>query len=208
MKKFSRTFKISIFLLLAILSWFAFAPFLAKFLIIEKPLEKADAILVLGGSSTYIERTQKAAELYENGVAEKVLLTDDGGRGGWNKTEKTNLKFVEMARRNLVLQGVPAENIEVLEPTVAATIDEARLLAETARARNLKKILLVTSAYHTRRALWIFEKVAAKEEIELGIESPETGIETPPPQMWWKNRRGWQTVGGEYVKFVYYWWFY
>ena len=208
MKKLSRTFKILIVLLLALLLWVAFAPVLANCLIVEKPLEKADAILILGGSSTFTERTQKAAELYKSGVADKVLLTDDGTRGGWNRAEQTNLKFVEMARRNLIAQDVPAENIEILEPTVTATVDEARLLDEAARTRNLKKIMLVTSAYHTRRALWIFEKIAAADKIEFGIASPPTGIETAPPQMWWTKLRGWQNVGGEYVKFVYYWMFY
>ncbi len=200
--------KIILTLLLGLLLWVAFAPFLAKCLVVEKPLEKADAIMVLGGSATYIERTQKAAEIYHTAIADKILLTDDGNRGGWNKAEQTNLKFVELARRNLVSQGVPAEKIEVLPSTVDATIDEANLLAKTAQTENLHKILLVTSAYHTRRALWIFEKTAANLPIEFGIESPPTGIETPPPQMWWTKPRGWQSVGGEYLKFVYYWMFY
>ncbi len=188
--------------------WVAFAPCLAKLLIVAKPLEKADAILVLGGSSTFVERTQKAAELCRAGVSDKILLTDDGNRGGWNKAEQTNLKFVELARRNLIAQGVPAEKIEILPSTVNATIDEAKLLADTAESKNLHKVLLVTSAYHTRRALWIFEKTAAHRSIEIGIASPLTGIETPPPPMWWTKSRGWQTVGGEYLKFVYYWMFY
>ena len=208
MKKLSRTFKFSIVFSSALLVWVLIAPYLAKILIVEKPLKKADAILILGGSATYIERTQKAAELYRNNVSDKILLTDDGERGGWNQREETNLKFVELARRSLTAGGVPAQNIEILEPQVAATIDEARLLADTAKARNLKKILLVTSAYHTRRALWIFEKTAANDQIEIGIESPETGIETAAPPMWWITPRGWQNVGGEYVKFVYYWMFY
>ena len=46
-----------LFFLWVFLAWFA-----AENLIVEKPLEHADAILVLGGSSVYIERAQKAAE--------------------------------------------------------------------------------------------------------------------------------------------------
>jgi hypothetical protein len=62
-KKFGRITKISIVLLTLLLIWILFAPFLAERLIVEKSLEKADAILILGGSATYLERTQKATEV-------------------------------------------------------------------------------------------------------------------------------------------------
>jgi len=68
---------------LAILSVWAFlAPFLAENLIVEKPLEHADVIFVLAGSSAYIERTRKAALIYKRGVAQKVVLTNDGEAAG------------------------------------------------------------------------------------------------------------------------------
>ncbi len=49
--------------------WIFIAPFLAKNLIVEKPVEKADAIWVLSGSAAYIERNQEAAQAYKKGVA-------------------------------------------------------------------------------------------------------------------------------------------
>ena len=60
-------------------------------------------------------------------------------------------------------------------------------------------------AYHSRRALWTFEKVFATEDVEIGIESAPTGQQTPPPFYWWLTARGWQMVAGEYVKSLYYW---
>ena len=108
--------------------WIFSAPYLATNLIIEKPLERADAIFVLGGSSVYIERTQKAAELFKSGISDKIFLTDDGTRGGWSKTEKRNPPFAELAKNELIKQGVPAEKIEILQPQVTGTIYEARIL--------------------------------------------------------------------------------
>ena len=122
-------------------------------------MEKADAIFVLGGSSVYVERTQKAAELFKNGVSEKILLTDDGTRGGWSKLEKRNPPFAELAKNELVKLGVPAENIEILQPPVTGTIYEARNLAEAVKTKNLNSVLIVTSAYHSRRAFWICDKI-------------------------------------------------
>jgi uncharacterized SAM-binding protein YcdF (DUF218 family) len=83
-------------------------------------------------------------------------------------------------------------------------------LTETARKRNLNSVLLVTSAYHTRRTLWTFEKAASKNDltIQIGIESAPTGEQTPPQFTWWLSRTGWNLVAGEYLKGIYYWLFY
>lgn len=202
----SRSFKLAIIFLILLVGWIFLAPFLAERLIVEKPLERADAILVLGGSATFKERTQKAAELYQKGISAKILLTDDGGQAGWSRLEQRNPKFVELARKSLIERGVTPESIEILSPPVEGTIDEARVFADKARAENLKSVLLVTSAYHTRRALWIFTKLSA--ETAIGVESPPPGIQTPTPFYWWLSPAGWNLVAGEYVKSAYYWVFY
>jgi uncharacterized SAM-binding protein YcdF (DUF218 family) len=206
--KASRKFKLIIILLLVFPAWFFLAPFLAERLIVEKTLERADAILVLGGSATFGERTQKAAGLYRKGISTKILLTDDGGQAGWSRAEQRNPKFVELARKSLIEQGVPADAIEIIEPPVAGTIDEARAFAETSKTENLKSVLLVTSAYHTRRARWTFARVLAENNVEIGIESAPAGIQTPMPVYWWLSAPGWNLVAGEYVKSAYYWMYY
>lgn len=61
----NRNFKVLIFFLGLFLVWIFVAPFLAENLIVEKPLERADAILVLRGSSVYKERTHKVAAVYK-----------------------------------------------------------------------------------------------------------------------------------------------
>src|SRR5690349_15957419 len=110
-----RAFKLLIVFLILLITWALVAPFLAKNLIVEKPLERAGAILVLGGSHTYVERTEKAAELFRAGVATKIYLTDDGQQAGWSAAEQRNPPFVELARNSLIANGVAAENIEILE---------------------------------------------------------------------------------------------
>lgn len=205
-----RRTKVLILIFAFLLSWVFAAPYLAENLIVEKKLEKADAILVLGGSSTYVERTQKAVELYKTGIAPRIFLTDDGKRAGWSRAEKRNPPYVELARKRLIDGGAAAENIEILQPTVAGTIDEARVLADKSKSENLRAVLIVTSAYHTRRALWTFERAfaAANLKTELGIAAASPGEQTPEAKYWWLSRRGWNLVAGEYVKFVVYWAYY
>lgn len=209
-KNTGRRFKVLSFILLLFLIWIILAPFLATNLIVEKPLETADAILVLGGSHTYLERTNKAAELYRKGAAAKIYLTDDGEQAGWSHAEQRNPWFVELARDALIANGVAAENIEILQPQVSGTIYEARLLAEKAKSTNLKSILIVTSAYHTRRALATFERAFAENNpsATIGIIAAPPGIQTPAPRFWWLSAFGWQIVAGEYVKSIGYWVYY
>ena len=210
MKKQSRKFKFVMFSPALFLVWICIAPFLAERLIVEKTLEKADTIFVLSGSSVYVERAQKAAELYKKGISDKILLTDDGGRSGWSTVEKRNPPFVELAKNELTRQGVPAENIEVLDGKIGGTIDEAKILQKAAGDRNLNSVLLVTSAYHSRRALRTFEKVFAENGLQtkIGIAPSPAGHQTPSPFIWWLSPFGWQVVAGEYVKSLVYWMYY
>ena len=204
----SRRVKVVLIMLIAAVVWVVCAPLLATRLIVEKPMEKADAILVLGGSATYIERTQKAAELYKMGSAPRVFLTDDGERAGWSKTEQRNPHYFELAKRSLTSHGVPEDAIGVLPGEVTGTDWEARALSLEIETSGLKSVLLVTSAYHSRRALWTFERFLAGKNVTIGIEHPPTGEQTPGPRFWWLSSRGWQMVAGEYVKSAVYWLYY
>ncbi|MEJ7699152.1 MAG: YdcF family protein [Pyrinomonadaceae bacterium] len=207
MKKFLR---IAVYFFIFLGAWVPLAWLLANYLIVEKPLSKADAILILGGSATYVERSQEAAEIFKKRIAPKIFLSNDGLQGGWNQKEQRNPYFAERARWELIRQGVPEEAIEILPTVVGGTNDEANLFVKVSTERKLKSLLLVTSAYHTRRALRTFERKFAKEtlRVEIGIESAPPGIQTPKPSSWWLSSIGWNTVAGEYVKTFYYWVFY
>lgn len=184
------------------------APFLATHLIVERPLLHADAILVLSGSSVYNERATRAAELYKQGVSRQIFLTDDGVRSGWSEAEMTNLSYVELARRAIVADGVPIEAVTILPGRAEGTESEARLLAAEIERRPLASVLIVTSAYHSRRAIWTFDNAFAGKEVTLGIEHAPLGDLNPRPSNWWLSRLGWRLVGSEYVKAVGYWLFY
>ena len=182
------------------------APFLAGYLIRNKKIDKPDAILVLAGSAAYKERTARAAELFREGAAPRIVLTDDGRSSGWSESERRNVKYVELAKRELVSGGVPDDRIAILDGDVAGTIDEAKVMCGAAERLGVAKVLLVTSGYHTRRALRAFEGIATKESrpIEFGIDGVAPGSDTPSVSTWWLSVKGWEFVAGEYVKAIYY----
>jgi len=176
----------------------------ARHLIVQTPVARADAIVVLSGSAAYLERTRKAAEMYREGYAPLIILTDDHQQGGWSNAEGRNPYFVERARRELERAGVPLEKIESLPQIVASTHDESRLLRDYAEARGLTSLLVVTSAYHSRRALWTMRRVFEGNNVRLDLTAVAPGGQTPPASTWWFSPRGWQAVAGEYVKLAYY----
>ncbi|MBC7899725.1 MAG: YdcF family protein [Saprospiraceae bacterium] len=187
--------------------WILIAPFLAGYLVVQKPLETADAIVVLSGSAAYMERTREAADIFKTGIAPKILLTNDGRQGGWNSEEQRNPYFAERAYQELIEHGVPGEAIEILWKAGEGTNDEADLIAETAAERGFKSVLLVTSAYHSRRALWTFERAMDRKhlQVNVGIRTPLNGSHGPPQFDWWLNGKGWKYLGSEYIKMAYYW---
>lgn len=194
--------------IMVIAVWALIAPWLAKRLIVERPLEKADAIIVLSGSYVYKERTRKAAELYGRGVASRIFITNDGERAGWSQNEKTNIPYLELEQRELVAAGVPPESITVLSELVTGTDEEAKELAKNLDAYSIRSVVVVTSAYHSRRALWTFDRILADKGVTIGIENAGMGDRTPNPNYWWLQFRGWQMVAGEYVKWVVYYAYY
>ena len=191
--------------MILIVCWIVVAPLLATWLIVQKPLAHADAIIVLSGSAVYKERTQKAAELYKQGVAPRIFITDDGEHAGWSRTEKTNPPFVELEQRELVANGVDPAAITVLPGQVSGTDQEAKALLKEINDRPLSSVLIVTSAYHSRRALRAFERMFAGKGIKLGIDPADPGEDSPSFAYWWLSSLGWRTVAGEYVKSVVYW---
>jgi uncharacterized SAM-binding protein YcdF (DUF218 family) len=180
----------------------------ARALVVRDELPQADCIFVLSGASEYVERTRHAAELWRRGVAPKIVLTNDNLRGGWNSAEQRNPFFVERAAEELRRAGVPTAQIEALPEPVASTYDEAVRLRAYMSEHKLDSALVVTSAYHSRRALWTMRRVFRESGVRVGV-SPvavdSAAQQTPTPLGWWLSARGWRSVAPEYPKIVYYW---
>lgn len=183
----------------SLLAWTA-----ARGLISRSDLARADAILVLAGSSTYVERTSRAAQLFHEGRAQKIILTNDNLQSGWSAERERNPLFVERAADELKRRGVPAEKIEVVPGPVRSTYDEAVRVRHYAAEHGLRSILVVTSAYQSRRALWTFRRVFQESGVLIGMDPVAPGEQTPRPVIWWAHRLGWELVPGEYLKMIYY----
>ena len=126
---------------------------------------KADVIVVLGGminnTSYYdsrtelngsIERLTDAIALYKRDKANKILIT--GGSG--HLFHQANPESI-LAKIFLVEMGVRAKDI-IVESQSRNTAENAIFTKEILKKMKAKKIILITSAFHMRRAVGVFKK--------------------------------------------------
>ncbi|HKZ03567.1 MAG TPA: YdcF family protein, partial [Pyrinomonadaceae bacterium] len=143
----------------SVLLWPVFAWMAARALMVESPLSNSDAIVVLANASALEERTRRAAQLFLDGRAARILVTNENLRSRWSDLHQRNLYTYEWEVEELQRGGVPADVIEVLHQPVGSTYEEALEAKRYALQHGLTSVLIVTSAYHSRRSLWVFQKV-------------------------------------------------
>ncbi len=118
----------------------------------------ADAIVVLSGGVSAdgmlpqqaLDRVLKAVQLSRQGVAPLIVLTRERKRidGEWVTTGSDQERIVSLAGTATVATGL-----------ASSTRDEALRVAHLARERGWKRVIVVTSAFHARRACATFEKL-------------------------------------------------
>jgi uncharacterized SAM-binding protein YcdF (DUF218 family) len=183
--------------LLPVFAWVS-----AWLLVVRVPVTRADAIVVMSGSATFRERARHAAALYNEGLAPRIVLTNDYVQSSWSEAEQRNPYYYERSRDELRHAGVPDDKIAVIMVPITGTYDEVLLLRKYAETNQLSSLLVVTSAYHSRRVWWTFRHVFQGTGKLIGIDPVEPGVETPALATWWLHRLGWEMVPKEYVKML------
>jgi uncharacterized SAM-binding protein YcdF (DUF218 family) len=132
---------------LLLLTAFALWAFPQQILTVDSGPVKADVLVVLGGGST--ERPRRAAELFHAGEAPRLLCSGEGD--------------CRSNQRILINAGVPRTVIE-LECDSLNTSENAQRTIALLRKQGAKRVIIVTSWYHSRRALNCFERYAPEME--------------------------------------------
>jgi uncharacterized SAM-binding protein YcdF (DUF218 family) len=173
----------------------------AQILNVGSEPEEADLIFLLGGDIH--SRPSKAVELYKQGLAPRILLaraadTEATRIGAFpNETDATVLMLEKL--------GVPDSAIVVLTPPmgVSSTTAEAVELRKYLEVSPASRVMVVTSAYHTRRARWQIRRQLDEVPVEIrmvAVEDPRFDASN-----WWRSEAGVLAYGEEYLKFIHNW---
>lgn len=168
-------------------------------LTVDDAKSPADYLVVLGGDAE--TRPFAAAALYRNGFAPRVLIFKHKS----NRITDLGLAPTssDLYRMILERQGVPPSAIVQLPGVVDSSWDEAQSLRRFLTSGPAQRIILVTSAEHTRRARWVFRKALAGMHVELRMAAARrlSFDETN----WWKHDEGAVIYLHEYLKLPFYW---
>jgi len=169
-----------------LIRWQAVLFFLGRFLVVSEQPEQADLILVLGGDF-WGPRVIKGAELGTSGYAPTVLVSSPPYAG---RPEG------ELAVEFLVKKGFRREMFSILPHNAASTIAEALVLRPELSRRKARQVILVTSNYHSRRALLVFDLFCP------GVRFISAPAEQFDPHGWWEKQAARELVFSEWTKIL------
>ncbi len=165
---------------------------LGCFLVKTDPPAKADIIVVLAGDG-FGNRILKAAELVKDGFAPHALISGpDGSYGNYE---------CDLAIPFAVRAGYPESYFVHLEHHARSTEEEAQAVVAKLREMGVKRVILVTSTYHTRRAGKIFHRAAPDLDIRV-VAAPDRFFK---PDSWWRNREARKIFLLEWTKTISEW---
>ncbi len=123
----------------------------APYILDAETAPSADCILVLGcrvhensrPSNMLADRLKRGVELYELGVAPKLLMSGDHGQHEYNE--------VQVMKQYAIDAGVPSEDV-FMDHAGFSTYDS---LYRARDVFDVKKVIIVTQEYHLYRAIYI-----------------------------------------------------
>ncbi len=185
---------------------------LGGFLMSETPIEKADAIFVLGGNIN--DRPILAAKLYEDGWSDKIIplganfsfeqevligCNPDCESDDCDPCKPDALLMQEVLEEKL---NIPFEAIIPI-PEGTSTKEESDAILAFSKKNDYKTIIVVSDLFHLKRISYVFIDKFEEEGIKVILQGAKNS--QYDEQKWWQYEQGLIMVNNEYIKLLYYW---
>ncbi len=149
--------------------------------------KRVDAVVVLSGG---LGRVEEGLKLLKAGKGEYLIIS------GVDKDSDI---------KSIFFLHDPVDFVDnkriILEKSSSSTFENARDVKKIVDRRGFKSIILITSAYHIKRARFIFFKVLP-EDVKIFYHTVST--ENFDEKKWWKDRNSTLLLLTEFVKFYWY----
>lgn len=147
----------------------------------------ADAIVALSGGNTSA-RAAEAITLYQHGWAPIVIFSGAAA-------DKSGPSNAEVMREQAINAGVPDSAI-IIEATSENTSQNAAQTSDIFTSRDISSAILVTSAYHQRRASLEFARRAPSVSLRNHPVASDNQWNTG---WWWLTPTGWSLAVPELI---------
>jgi DUF218 domain len=167
-----------------------FATQAGRFLVVDGP-RASDVIVVLAGETD--RRPTRALELLQQGYGKRVLIDVPA--------DSTIYTFTQLDLAQKYVQSLPQAAVVSVCPIVGlSTKAETEDVEKCLTRMNSGTVLIVTSEFHTRRALSIFRKELPRRTFSAAAAYDSAQFGTH----WWTHRQWAKTVVDEWLRLL--WW--
>ncbi len=149
------------------------------FWVVDEAPQAADAIVVLGDDNYNADRAARTAQLFKAGWAPQIVVS--------GRFLRPYASIAELEEHDLIDRGVPQAAIIRFAHRAENTREETTAIGQLISSRGWRRILLVTSNYHTRRSQYLAERTFPAGTILHVIAAPDSDYD---PHNWWQTRNG------------------
>ena len=181
---------------------------LGDLLVVDEVPSPSDAVVVLSTGVEYYPRLVQAAEIYRQGLADKVVFNGNRKTDMLRELEAKGFRrccpWYADTVRIIAMGGVPQEDIIWVSAEDAYdTVSEAQAVGRELIRLHLNKIILATGKSHTRRARFIWRNMYENQLVVTMVAAKSDPYDS---NNWWKDGRQARWVLAEYGAWIYYWW--
>lgn len=163
--------------------------------VVNEPPAHADVLVVLSDDDYFADRAENAAELYRQGVAPVVVAS--------GRKLRPYAGIAELMERDLTERGVPKQNVVRFAHEAENTKEELEALAKLVQEHGWKRVVIVTSNYHARRARYLGERIFPGG-VRLNVAGgKDTYFDA---ERWWEKRVSVKIFLRELMGSVMAWW--
>jgi len=179
--------------LIALLLVLGAARGLGPWLVVNEPLARSDVIFVADGGPP--QRELEGAALFLEGWAPRVALSLPRDSVAAD-VRRLSGEPAPQERGALILRRreVPETAIVRLERIVENTRQELQADFDYARAQGFRRVIIVSSPYHTRRIRTIWR---SRFEAAIPAIVRATRYDPVDPARWWRSRRSLEEISHE-----------
>lgn len=179
-----------------------------EFLVVDDtPVEPAHAVVVLSTGVDYLPRLMQAATMFKNGRASLVVINGNRKTDVHRQLEAQGYipshAWSEEAEAILVFLGVQREKILPISAEDAYdTVSEATLVGQELKDTDIRKIIITTSKFHTRRSKAIWSHLYSGQ---FDLQVAAAANDPFAVDGWWHHGRQIRQVLAEYGAWLYFW---